>query len=292
MDFPIHPIKREIEIEGFHSIYYFELGKDFFYPPERHDFWEMTYVDSGKINEVVEGIGNIINQGQLTFNKPMELHTHISNKVDPNNMLIITFSTHSPAMEFFAKKVFTLGKTEKTLISLITRAAREALGKIPDDASNKNPLDFSRAPKGSVQLIECYLTELLLILLRSEDSSYTTSKQTPKARELGQSSTAELIVTFLEENVYSRLTLADICSKFYMGKSKLCKLFDDDLGESPMEYFTKLKIAEAKKLLRREELSIAKISDMLEYSSIHNFSRAFKSATGFSPTEYRKKSVH
>ena len=56
-----------------------------------------------------------------------------------------------------------------------------------------------------------------------------------------------------------------------MGKSRLCKLFGDYLGESPIEYFTKLKIAEAKKLLRKEELSIGRISDMLSYSSIHNF---------------------
>lgn len=292
MEFPIQAIKREIEIEGFNSIYYFEVGKDFSHPPERHDFWEMTYVDSGRITEVVEGIGRTIEQGQLTFNKPMELHAHISNKIDPNNMLIITFTCRSPAMEFFDKKVFTLGKTEKTLISLITQAAKMALGKISNDVNNKNPIDFSTSPRGSVQLLECYLTELLLILLRSEDTSYTTSKQTPKARELGQSSTAELIVSYLEDSVYSKITLSDICARFYMGKSKLCKLFDDYVGESPMEYFAKLKITEAKKLLRQEELSIAKISDILEYSSIHNFSRAFKSATGFSPLEYRRKSVH
>ena len=30
MEFKTHPIKREIEIEGFNSIYYFEFGKDFF----------------------------------------------------------------------------------------------------------------------------------------------------------------------------------------------------------------------------------------------------------------------
>ena len=292
MEFKTHPIKREIEIEGFNSIYYFEFGKDFSHPPERHDFWEMLYVDSGKINALTEGICSTVTQGQLIFNKPMELHAHISNKVDPNNMLIITFTTHSPAMQFFDKKVFNLGKTEKTLISLITRAAKMALGKIPDDYNDKDPLDFSAAPKGSVQLLECYLTELLLILMQNENSVCTTEKHSGKSRELAQSSITELIVDYLRENVYSRITLSDICARFYMGKSKLCKLFDDYLGESPMEYFTKLKIAEAKKLLRQEELAVSKVADMLGYSSIHNFSRAFKTATGFSPIEYRKKSVH
>lgn len=167
-----------------------------------------------------------------------------------------------------------------------------ALGKIPDDYNDKDPLDFSSAPKGSVQLLECCLTEHLLLLMQNENSIYTTEKHSGKSRELAQSSITELIVDYLRENVYLRITLSDICARFYMGKSKLCKLFDEYLGESPMEYFTKLKIAEAKKLLRQEELAVSKVADMLGYSSIHNFSRAFKTSTGFSPTEYRKKSVH
>ena len=289
MDFRTHKVKREIEIEGFNSIYYFEFGKDFSHTPQKQNFWIMTYVDSGTVNAIADGICSTVTQGQLIFNRPDEVHAHISNNVDPNNMLIISFTTHSPAMEFFAKKIFTLGKTEKTLISLITRAAKDALGKIPDDYRDMDPLDFSGAPRGSVQLLECYLTELLLILLRSEDTAYTTKKKTLASRELEQSSISELIVSYLEENVYSDITLRDVCRRFYMGKSKLCRLFADHVGESPMEYYNHLKITEAKKLLRDEELSISKISDLLGYSTIHNFSRAFKKATGFAAREYRKK---
>lgn len=288
MEFKTHPIKREIEIEGFNSIYYFEFGKDFSHPPEKHDFWEMMYVDSGKINAIADGIGRIVTQGQLVFNRPMEVHAHISNKVDPNNMLVISFTCHSPAMEFFNKKIFTLGKTEKTLISLITMAARQALVKLPDDYSDRDPLDFSSAPPGSVQLLECYLTELLLVLMQSENSSYTTDKHTPNARELGQSSIFELMIGYLEENVYGELTLGNICNKFFMGKSQVCKIFSDHTGKSPIEYYKELKITEAKKLLR-DDTSVSRVSDLLGYSSIHNFSRAFKKSVGISPTEYRKK---
>ena len=143
-----------------------------------------------------------------------------------------------------------------------------------------------------MQLLECYLTELLLVLLRGGEQGYTTSKASATSRELTQSSLAELIVSYLRENVCASITLSDLCNRFFMGKSNLCKLFDEHVGQSPMEYFSSLKIAEAKRLLRREELSIGRIADMLSYSSIHNFSRAFKNGTGFSPSEYRKKSVH
>ena len=55
-----------------------------------------------------------------------------------------------------------------------------------------------------------------------------------------------------------------------------------------MEYYSELKTKEAKKLIREKNYSINQISELLGYSSIHIFSRAFKKATGMAPTEYGK----
>ena len=288
MEFSLHPIKREIELEGFNSIYYFEFGKDFSHPPEKHDFWEMVYVDSGEINAVTDGLGRTLSQGQVIFHRPLEVHAHISNRIVSNNMLVVAFSSKSDSMDFFDRKVFTLGKTARTLLSLFIREAGAALGKIPSDYSNRNPLDFSSAPLGSMQLLECYLTELLLVLMRGEDAS-SRLKRSDDARELAQSSLAELIAAYLAENVYTSLSLADLCRRFYMGKSQLSKLFCEQMGVGPIGYFHRLKIAEAKKLLAQGDIGITAASDRLGYSSIHNFSRAFKREVGISPSEYRKK---
>ena len=289
MAFTMHPIKREIELEGFNSIYYFEFGKDFSHPPEKHDFWEMVYVDSGEINAVTDGLGRRLHQGQVIFHRPMEIHAHISNLIDPNNMLVVSFTTHSPAMEFFDKKVFTLGKTERTLLSLFIKEARIALGRIPDEYTDKTSPDLSLAPLASPQLLECYLTELLLVLLREGDESGSKIKSLENSRALAQSSITELVVAFLEENLHASLSLGDICNRFFIGKTQLCKLFDEYVGTSPMDYYSSLKIKEAKRLLRQGDLSVSHISDLLCYSSIHNFSRSFKKAVGISPTDYRKK---
>ena len=49
---------------------------------------------------------------------------------------------------------------------LFMNESKRALGALPSDYKNRNPLDFSRAEYGSFQLLECYLTELLLVLRR------------------------------------------------------------------------------------------------------------------------------
>ena len=276
MEFETKPIKRDITIDGFNSIYYFEFGKDFSHAPEKHDFWEMVYLDGGDVIAITDGLGRTLTQGQVIFHSPMEVHAHVSNRVVPNNMLVVSFTAKSEAMSSFDKKVFTLDKTGKTLLTLFINEAKNALGKIPGEYSNKNPLDFSNAPFGSVQLLECYLTELLLVLSRSGNDTSTTVKRSDNSKELAQSSITELIISYLKDNIYSQITLSDICSKFFMGKSRLCKLFCDYVGEGPIEYYSRLKISEAKKLLVKDQLTVTSISDMLGYSSIHNFSRALK----------------
>ena len=57
MEWELQKVTREFEIEGFNSIYYFEFGKDFTHPPEKHDFWELVYIDRGEINAVTNGLG-------------------------------------------------------------------------------------------------------------------------------------------------------------------------------------------------------------------------------------------
>ena len=278
-------IERDIEIEGFNAIHYFEFGKNFSHPPERHGFWEMVYVDSGEINAVTDGIGRTLSQGQLIFHRPGELHAHLSNKKVPNNMLVLSFTSKSPAMDFFDKKIFTLDKTAKTLLTLFIREAREALGELPGVYEDESALDFSASAAGALQLLECYLTELLLVLRRGGGSR---AKQSENSRELAQNSITTLILEYMKERIYDNLVIEDVCRRFFIGKSKLCQLFAESVGKSPMEYFNGLKIAEAKRLLL-DGGSVSRVSDALSYSSIYSFSRAFKKSVGIAPTEYKKK---
>ncbi len=67
----------------------------------------------------------------------------------------------------------------------------------------------------------------------------------------------------------------------------LRKLFNRTFKVSPKQYLTDLRLAKAKQLLKNSSTSVTKIAEDCGYSSIYHFSRAFKSATGYTPTEYR-----
>ena len=277
--FGLQKIKKEIEIEGFHSIYYFEFGKEFTHAPEKHDFWEMVYVDEGEIISVTNGVLCALEQGQVIFHEPNEAHAHISNNYVANNMLVISFTSRSEIMEYFKGKIFTLDKTTKTLLSLFMEEAKNALGEIPADYENKEDLCFLPEIFGSSQLLLGYFTEFLIKLVR--DSNSVSSLK--NSRTVANNSITEGICNYMQSNVYSNITLKDVCSQFFQSKTKLCKIFNESTGQSPMQYYSDLKIKEAKKLIREKNHSLTEISKMLGYSSIHNFSRSFKNNVGMSP---------
>ncbi len=284
------PIK-EIEITGFNSIYYFEFGKDFSHAPEKHNFWEMVYVDSGKINAITNGVGCTLVEGQAIFHEPMEVHAHISDNYVANNMLVISFSAEGEMLQFLKSKTFNLDKTGKMLLSLFLQEAKNALGKVPSTYENKENLNFKKDVFGASQLLNCYFTEFVIRLIRSGSALSEELLLSKKSRDIANNSLSELISDYLKSSIYTPITLKEVCAHFLIGKTQLCKIFRESTGQSPMEYYMFLKMTEAKKLLREKNYSVSEISDMLGYSSIHIFSRAFKKAVGISPTAYSRRII-
>lgn len=274
-------------IAGFHCLYQFEFTKTFSHTPERHDFWEMVYVDKGDIIAVTDGVGCRLDQGQAIFHQPGEMHAHVSDQKVSNSMLVVGFKCQSPAMKHLRKKTFTLDKTEKTLLGLFTQEARYALGSIPDDYQVKETPSFRKAPFGSTQLLECYFTELLIRLIRKGTHNTEPIEHTPQTRAVGENTLSQLMSDFMRQQVFSHLTLPDLCRRFHLEKSQLCKIFSENIGSSPMAYYKTLQMDQAKKMLREKECTVTEIATRLGYADLFSFSRAFKKHFGFSPTTYQ-----
>jgi len=287
MAFHFVPVVPEIHISGFHSVYYFEFDKNFYHPPERHDFWELVYVDDGSLIAVVDGIGCSLSRGQVIFHQPTEQHSHIANRKDSSNVVVIAFACDSPIMRFFNKKIFTLEKPSQKTLSLFLSEARNALGKLPGEYEDKSPLDFSNARPGSVQLMQCYLVEFLFTLIRSNEDSVLPMTVSPASRTLAESSLVDSITAYMEAHLGEQPSLSTLCRHFSVSQTSLCRIFKAAMGTSPIDHWISLKIRAARKLLRREDRNVTQIAEELGYSSIHHFSRTFKRVTGMSPSAYR-----
>jgi YesN/AraC family two-component response regulator len=90
----------------------------------------------------------------------------------------------------------------------------------------------------------------------------------------------------MEANIDKQLLLSDICKDNLVGRSYLQKLFREKTGGGAIDYFNKMKIDAAKKMIRESSGNFTEISMRLGYNSIHYFSRQFKGMTGMTLSEY------
>lgn len=280
-------MEKEITIDGLYTFFYSEHPRDFRYIGEKHNFWELVYVDSGEIYAVADNNGYLLSQGNVIFHKPMEFHgmTAVNNR--PHNVLVVTFETQSPAMEFFSKKIFMLNSHQKKLLSNFLEEIKRTVGIIfvGGDTPDKK---LTREQQWSYQIgIQC-LERFLLELMRESTLIKRTDKISTLAKKNVENALVDSIKDYLQENIYSTLTLDDICRQFSMSKSYICQLFKNETGSSVIDYYIELKIKEAKFLIREGNLNFTQISEKLGYTSLHHFTRIFKTKEKMSPSLYEK----
>lgn len=278
-------LKTDFDIKEIFTVHYFEFSKTYSFQGESHPFWEFVYVDKGQVNAVSDAKTLHLTKGQIIFHKPNEFHTLMADGVTAPNILIVSFSCDSPAMKFFEDKITTIGDSERRLLAQIIAESEDAFITPLNDPHttqlDKNP----NSAAGCEQFIKLSLEWLLLSLIRKD------MEQKPKApssliKENGQNEIFDKIVKYMEANIDKQLLLSDICRDNLVGKSYLQKLFREKTGGGAIDYFNKLKISAAKRMIRESSGNFTEISLMLGYNSIHYFSRQFKNITGMTLSEY------
>lgn len=84
-------------------------------------------------------------------------------------------------------------------------------------------------------------------------------------------------------------TVADLALLAHMSRSSFAERFNEKMGETPLAYLSALRLRLAAWNLRENDLSVARISEKVGYSSETAFSQAFKRQYGLSPSQYRKQ---
>ncbi len=92
---------------------------------------------------------------------------------------------------------------------------------------------------------------------------------------------------FINKNIYNDISLSKVANMLYIHPNYLSRIFRLSTGESFVEYLTKVKMNEAKKLLKSSHRKVYEIADMLHYKDVSHFTRVFKTMFVISPNEYR-----
>ncbi len=282
-----HKIENLLVINKIVTIHYFEFDKDFQGPSEAHDFWELVYADEGTIFCTADGEEVELCKGEILFHKPLEAHSLRANGKNAPNVFIISFECKSESVRFFENRKLKLKNNLLRLIYAIIEESKKTFH-LPYSDPGLKKMKLLPAPiLGGQQLIKNYLEILLINLLRDETEKAHTDAVFLQLEDYNGLLTQQ-IINFLRENLYNSLTIADICNAIHYNKSYMFKQFKSSTNYSIMAYFNKMKISEAKRLLRETHWSVAQIAEKLAFDTSNYFSKTFKRITGYTPLHYRK----
>ena len=272
-----------LSVSAIFTVFHPDLGAHYPGGGEAHPFPEIIYLSKGRHYVSIDEREYVFGEGQMIIYAPNSFHKSGSKPPENTETAILTFQTDSRLLSRLYNRVITLNARQRRMIEeIVNEGSRYFCGRDTDDGVRgmvlREGIDPSRL-WGLKKQIEFFLIDIY--------KSDTEEKQA-SAKEKRWDTEFFLATEFLKAHLSEPLTLSEIAESCSMSASKLKMLFRQKAGTGPIDYLIRLRIEEAKRLIREGTLNFSQIAEALGFASLHYFSRQFKKVTGTSPSEYAK----
>ena len=106
---------------------------------------------------------------------------------------------------------------------------------------------------------------------------YSDNEQTAKIQD------------YLYDNLDKKITVEDVCSKFFLSKSYVFELFRENAEVSAMGFLKKVRLCHAADLLKLQKSSVSQVAAAVGFDDVGYFIKTFKSKYGCTPEQYSAK---
>jgi len=131
--------------------------------------------------------------------------------------------------------------------------------------------------------IQVHVSNLIRQLLSRIGISISGSEQDKK-----KESYLETAIQFMNDRLDDSIKLSELARHTGLSKQHLIYLFNKETGFPPIDFFLRMKMQKAGKMLTLTDLTIKQIGYALGIVDPYYFSRLFKKIMGVSPAAYRK----
>ncbi len=282
MEYKLKSMKSAITVEGIANLHYFEFTGRYHTKNDYHDFCELLFVDKGSVEVRSKNYKGTLSCNQLIIHRPNEVHSLSCTESVAPNVIIVGFRCDAQALEPYSRIPVLLSAEQKRMLSEVMQEGTVLFAPPYDIPGTEEMHLRENVPFGAEQMLKMKLEMLLISLVRN---SQTASDE---VLEIKTNIPIAEIKQYIEEHYNEKLALDNLCFIFSTNKTSLCRSFKNEYGQTVLEYIHRLKIKEAKAMLRKESFSETEISEKLGFNSIHYFCRFFKKYAGQSPSEYMK----
>ena len=137
-------------------------------------------------------------------------------------------------------------------------------------------------------MLESFLNQLIILTYRNFFTSWDSPSDMGKPGG-GAEEAVYRAMQYIDRHLSDMKDLSELSRAVGYSYSYLSYLFAKTTGMNLRDYFTHKRKQKVLELMRSGRHSLTEIAEMMNYRSIHTFSRAFKKAFGVSPSEYKKR---
>ncbi len=232
---------------------------------------ELYYFVRGRGVFRIEGNEYPLESGDLLVMQPTESHLILPNPKYPYERKDLHFNTEA---------LRSIDPEGKLLQAVLNRK--------PGKHNLYKAGDF---PGGSGRYFECMMSPHgdarmnilagLIPLLNEMQHIHKTRSEDDSA-----SDTMEYrVIRYINKNLSQPISLDDICSKFYLSKTQLCRLFKDATGTTVWKYITTKRLIRARQLIDAGENPTHIYASQCGFSNYSSFYRAYVKHFGCAPTK-------
>ncbi len=131
-----------------------------------------------------------------------------------------------------------------------------------------------------------YLSRVFLVKLiqrygnrREEDDELASGFTSKRFRQ---------VLSFIGENFPRTISVEDLAEAANLSASHFSRVFKETIGQSPMQFVTRYRVEQAKKMLVDRDRPLIDIAVGCGFADQAHFSRVFKQAEGSTPRAYRE----
>ena len=96
---PVYCVTHLVNASSYH------IPADYTSPGERHDFWELVYVDRGEVTIWANENKYLLKTGEMAFHRPNEYHNVLPYCGKPADIIVIAFVCRDPQMSAFEQRI-------------------------------------------------------------------------------------------------------------------------------------------------------------------------------------------
>ena len=246
------------------------------------------YVVDGKYEWIIDQQHYILYPGDLAIILPGQLFGGEKDFLDIGTIswLCVQSSQLEPRGKIAIGKWSSISESEnRTIGKILVLNSSPVLSRLKEAGAILQNMQHEIVNQeiGYVTRVNQLIDELFILIARQLTRQHNSRRDFPQIfMKLEQT---------LRDNLSHQWTVEEMAALVGLGTTAFSEKVKSFTGFSPLNYLINIRISEAIKLLKKNDVNVTDIALDIGFYSSQHFATTFKKLTGYTPSEFRKKNI-